>query len=125
MPQTENRARLHQQVSRTGGLITHQRIARGQLREHGKIAVGGPQFAHAMVHAQRGDAGVMDPRPGQAGSRSDLTQLWKVTLSLSDELKIAAGQPGIDTGQARLEWCGRFKHLWMGDNSYEFMHTRP
>ena len=44
----------------------HQRIAHLQRRKAAKVAVCGPQLANAVVDGQRGDAGVVHHRPGDA-----------------------------------------------------------
>ena len=80
--------------SRSGS--SHQRIYDVQIGETAEIAVGGPEFTHAMLSAERGDPRVMNLRPRNSAGHHKRTLFWPMLLGLCEEHKSRGFEPCVN-----------------------------
>src|SRR6266850_4360062 len=58
--------------------LVHQWVARLELRKRGEIPVRRPEFAHAVVQTQRGDARVVNARSAESGSQGEVAEFFEI-----------------------------------------------
>src|SRR5258706_497056 len=68
----------------------HQRIARLEFRKRGEIPVRCPEFAHAVVEAESGDAGVVNARAGESGSQCQVAKFFEIPGAFRKDVQTAA-----------------------------------
>ena len=102
-----------------------ERIARAQRGKPRKIAVHGPQFPHAMMQAQRGDARIVDRPALDLAANRNLLEPVEVTHRFADELAPRGFAPGTDGVERHAQGRRRRVDARMRHHGTEFVHARP
>ena len=94
--------------------LFYQRVAGFEFREPREIAVGGPEFAHAMVQAEGGNAGVMNARAGQFGGQRQFAQCFIITGAFGEEMQLRRAKQLFQKTQGFGQRGGRLVNAGMG-----------
>ena len=105
--------------------LIHQRIARLELRKRGEIPIRRPEFAHAVVQAQSGDAGVVNARAGESGSQCQVAKFFEIPGAFRKDVQTAACHPRLHGRKGFREGRGWPENSIMGNDTDEFMDARP
>ena len=108
-----------------GGVLRDQRIEAAEGGEGGEVAVGGPEFLHAVVEAEGGDAGIVDFGASDFSREREFAQFLEVSWSFAEEAEGGARLPGGEGVQGGDEGRGWLVNFWMSHDGQELMKAGP